>query len=57
MRLRASDWDELSGGLLANHFTVDNLRYRLDALRTDRETETVELNPRSLDDVQKRNVR
>jgi bifunctional non-homologous end joining protein LigD len=28
-------WDELSEGLRADHFTVDNLRERLDFLRRD----------------------
>jgi len=28
-------WDELSEGLRADHFTVDNLRHRLGFLRDD----------------------
>jgi bifunctional non-homologous end joining protein LigD len=29
------EWGELSEGLRANHFTIDNLRHRLDALKKD----------------------
>ena len=29
------EWDELSDGLRSDHFTVDNIRHRLDALKSD----------------------
>jgi bifunctional non-homologous end joining protein LigD len=28
-------WDELSEAIHADHFTIDNLRHRLDALKKD----------------------